>query len=124
INSIEPTKKARTPDPRRLIEGYEKSALTINFLRALSDEGFADLNHPEYWELDFMKNNEAYQEYEQMVQSIQKSVKFMETLAPHKFDTLQKIDFYTSHEALNLHYDSAQTRQVPRRKGWYNLSAH
>ncbi|HLR76130.1 MAG TPA: 3-deoxy-7-phosphoheptulonate synthase, partial [Balneolaceae bacterium] len=47
-----------------------------------------------------------------------------ETLAPHKFDTLQKIDFYTSHEALNLHYDSAQTRQVPRRKGWYNLSAH
>lgn len=124
INSIEPEKEARTPDPQRLIKGYEKSALTLNFLRALSDEGFADLHHPEYWELDFMKQNEAYQEYETMVRSIQKAVKFMETLAPQKFDSLQKINIYTSHEALNLYYDSSQTRQVPRRKGWYNLSAH
>lgn len=124
INSIEPTKEARMPDPERLLEGYEKSALTLNFLRALSDEGFADLHHPEYWELDFMKQNEHYREYEAMVQSIQKAVNFMETLAPHQFDTLQQVDLYTSHEALNLHYDSAQTRQVPRQTGWYNLSAH
>ena len=25
---------------------------------------------------------------------------------------------------LNLHYESAQTRQVPRRKGWYDLTTH
>lgn len=124
INSIEQTEEARMPDPFRLVEGYKRSALTLNFLRALSDEGFADLHHPEYWELDFMKQNEAYQEYETMVSSIQKSVKFMESLNPNNFDSQQHIDFYTSHEALNLHYDSAQTRQVPRRKGWYNLSAH
>ncbi len=124
INRIKPTKQARQPDPRRLIEGYHKSSLTLNFLRALSDEGFADLHHPEYWELDFMKQNDYYHEYEAMVHSIQKAVNFMETIAPHQFSTLQKIDIYTSHEALNLHYDSAQTRQVPRQKGWYNLSAH
>src|SRR5690625_6498727 len=35
-----------------------------------------------------------------------------------------KVDFYTSHEALNLFYDSAQTRRVPRKSGWFNLSAH
>ncbi len=124
INSIERNQEARMSDPQRLIEGYQKSSLTLNFLRALSDEGFADLHHPEYWELDFMKQNDYYHEYEAMVRSIQKAVNFMETLAPHQFDTLQQIDLYTSHEALNLHYDSAQTRQVPRQTGWFNLSAH
>lgn len=124
INSIEPVKEERVPDPRRLIEGYNKSGLTLNFLRALSDEGFADLHHPEYWELDFMKENSYYQEYGAMVNSIQKAVSFMETIAPNQFETVQKINIYTSHESLNLHYDSAQTRQVPRRKGWYNLSSH
>jgi 3-deoxy-7-phosphoheptulonate synthase len=34
------------------------------------------------------------------------------------------VDFYTSHEGLSLHYEQAQTRQVPRRAGWYNLSTH
>ncbi len=124
INSIKPVLEERIPDPQRLVKGYHKSALTLNFLRALSDEGFADLHHPEYWELDFMKQNSYYQEYEAMVNSIQKAVSFMETIAPNQFDTVQKINIYTSHEGLNLHYDSAQTRKVPRREGWYNLSGH
>jgi len=34
------------------------------------------------------------------------------------------VDFYTSHEGLNLHYESAQTRQVPWRQGWYDLTTH
>jgi len=124
INSYEPNAEARKPDPNRLIEAYNKSALTLNFLRALSDEGFADLQHPEQWELDFMKNNEYYKEYEAMVNSIHKAINFMETITPNVFTTLHKIDFYTSHEALNLYYDSAQTRTVPRKTGWFNLSGH
>jgi 3-deoxy-7-phosphoheptulonate synthase len=31
---------------------------------------------------------------------------------------------FTSHEALALPYEQAQTRQVPRRAGYYNLSTH
>jgi 3-deoxy-7-phosphoheptulonate synthase len=34
------------------------------------------------------------------------------------------VDFYTSHEALHLAYESAQTRRVPHRTGWYNLTTH
>ncbi|MDZ7717048.1 MAG: 3-deoxy-7-phosphoheptulonate synthase class II [Balneolaceae bacterium] len=124
INSIKPKHEARIADPSRLLVGYEKAALTLNFLRALSDEGFADLHHPEYWELDFMKQNPYYQDYEAMVNSIQKAVSFMETITPNEFNTLQKINVYTSHEGLNLYYDGAQTRRVPRREGWYNLSSH
>ena len=34
------------------------------------------------------------------------------------------MDFFTSHEGLHLSYEQAQTRPVPRRDGWYNLSTH
>jgi 3-deoxy-7-phosphoheptulonate synthase len=37
---------------------------------------------------------------------------------------LTRVDFYTSHEGLNLHYESAQLRQVPWREGWYDLTTH
>lgn len=124
INGFESESGIRVPDPARLLEGYHKAGLTLNFLRALADEGFADLHHPEQWELDFMKNNEYYAEYEDMVKSINKAVRFVESIAPDTFSTLQKVDFYTSHEALNLYYDSAQTRPVPRKPGYFNLSAH
>ncbi|RPF81316.1 MAG: 3-deoxy-7-phosphoheptulonate synthase class II [Rhodothermaceae bacterium TMED105] len=127
FNGFEPTLESRTPDPRRLTEAYGKAGLTINFLRALVDEGFADLHHPEFWELDFMRNSEAYKEYEVLVKSISKTIKFMDSLhpgGPGAPATVQKAELFTSHEALNLHYESAQTRQVPRKTGWYNLSAH
>ena len=124
INSFVPDVEARLPDPSRLVEAYQKAALSLNFLRALSDEGFADLQHPEQWELDFMQNNEFYEEYEQMVSSINKAIKFMDAITPNRFNTSHKVDFYTSHEALNLFYESAQTRRVPRKEGWFNLSGH
>lgn len=124
INGFEPSMQARMPDPSRLVEGYHKAGLTLNFVRALADEGFADLHHPEQWELDFMKNNEYYKEYEAMVESITKAVKFVDAIAPDRFSSFQKVDIYTSHEALNLYYDSAQTRKVPRKTDFYNLSSH
>jgi 3-deoxy-7-phosphoheptulonate synthase len=37
---------------------------------------------------------------------------------------LSRVEFYTSHEGLNLLYESAQTRTVPRRAGFYDLTTH
>jgi 3-deoxy-7-phosphoheptulonate synthase len=34
------------------------------------------------------------------------------------------VEFFTSHEGLNLLYESAGTRTVPRRAGHYNLTTH
>jgi 3-deoxy-7-phosphoheptulonate synthase len=34
------------------------------------------------------------------------------------------VEFFTSHEGLHLDYEQAQTRRVPRRSGWYNLTTH
>lgn len=123
VNAPEFTAAARCPDPRRLIEAHSKSALTMNFIRSLIDGGFADLHHPEYWDLAWVEHSPLQGEYRRMVDAIGNSVRFMETLAG-PIGSFGKVDFYTSHEALLLHYEQAQTRQVPRQWGWFNLSTH
>jgi len=114
----------RTPDPALLLRGYERSALTINFIRSLIEGGFADLHHPEFWDLGFVSNSPHAAEYTRMVESIGESLRFMETLAGSVVADLHRVDFFTSHEGLHLHYEQAQTRQVPHRTGWYALSTH
>ena len=55
VNAPEFDAAARTPDPQRMVTGHARSALTLNFIRSLVDGGFADLHHPEYWDLDFVR---------------------------------------------------------------------
>ncbi len=124
VNRAPFTAADRTPDPELLLRGYEHAAMTLNFVRALADGGFADLHHPEYWDLDFLEEAELAAEYHQIVNSIRESVEFMEAILGREPASLRRVDFYTSHEGLSLHYEQAQTRQVPRREGWYNLSTH
>ncbi len=124
VNRVAFTSKDRTPDPQLLLRGYERASLTLNFIRALIDGGFADLHHPEYWNLGFAKHSEQGDRYEQVVQAIKESISFMESVTGNDFARLRSVHFYTSHEALSLDYELAQTREVPRRSGWYNLSTH
>ena len=124
VNSLDFTAEAREPDPLNLLRGYQRSALTLNFIRGLIDGGFADLHHPEYWNLDFVSHSHNAAEYQRRVESIGESLKFMETLSGVDVGQIDRVDFYTSHEALHLVYEQAQTRTVPRREGWYNLSTH
>jgi 3-deoxy-7-phosphoheptulonate synthase len=114
----------RTPDPDRLLRGYEAAALTLNFIRSLVEGGFADIRHPEYWDLDFVEHSPRAREYQRMVESISDSVRFMELLADSKVSEMSRVDFFTSHEGLHLPYEQAVTRRVPRRDGWYNLGTH
>ncbi len=124
VNRPEFTLEARTPDPSLLLRGYERSALTLNFIRALVDGGFADLHHPEQWNLDWVAHSPLAAEYTRMVDAIGQGLQFMETLAGVRVHQMQRVDFYTSHECLLLDLEEAQTRQVPRREGWWNLSTH
>ena len=124
VNGTAFTAAERTPNPELLLRAYERSGLTINFIRALIEGGFADLHHPEYWQLGFVANSPHAAEYTRMVESIGESLHFMETLAGAVVADINRVDFFTSHEGLLLYYEQAQTRQVPRRPGWYNLSTH
>lgn len=124
VNGAEFEAAARQPDPQRLVRAHMLSAMTMNFVRALMDGGFADLHHPEYWDLAWVEHSPLAREYKAMVNSIGEAVRFMETLAGQQLGSFSRVDFFTSHEALLLHYEQAVTRQVPRQWGWFNLSTH
>jgi len=124
VNRTPFTKEDRTPDPVLLLRAYERAALTLNFIRSLVDGGFADLHHPEYWDLDFFGHSSMRANYMSIVESIKDSVEFMENVLGAPAANTARTVFYTSHEGLHLPYEQAQTRRVPRRTGFYNLSAH
>lgn len=124
INGVGFTLEERTPNPALLLRAYERSALTLNFIRSLIQGGFADLHHPEIWDLDFVAKSPRATEYARMVSSIGESLRFMETLTGIRVSEAKRVDFFTSHEGLHLYYEQAQTRAVPRRTGFYNLSTH
>ncbi len=117
------TAEERVPDPILMLRAYERAGLTLNFIRALTDGGFADLHHPEYWDVSFAQGT-ARAEYEKIVTTIRESLDFVSAITGVESEVLRRVDVYTSHEALALPYEQAQTRQVPRRAGWYNLSTH
>ena len=57
VNRTNFTEADRTPNPELMLRAYERSALTLNFIRSLIDGGFADLHHPEYWDLRFVAHS-------------------------------------------------------------------
>ena len=119
------TAEERTPQPAYLLEAYHRAALTINFIRGLVDGGFADLHHPEFWNVDFVHHAAAADDYRRIVDSISEAIHFMEAAAGRRLDEVTRVEFFASHEGLHLDYERAQTRQVPRRRDkWYNLGTH
>lgn len=114
----------REPDPELLLRGYERAALTLNFVRALVDGGFADLHHPEYWHLGFVKHSPWKDQYERVAASIADSLDFFEAMSGSRVHETNRAPFFASHEALHLLYEQAQTRFIARQGRWYNLSTH
>jgi 3-deoxy-7-phosphoheptulonate synthase len=124
VNSFEFDEHSRVPDPQRLLQAHAYSALTMNFVRSLVDGGFADVHHTEYWDLGWLDHSPLADEFHNLTESLGQSIRFMETITGRDVGSLRRVDFFTSHEALHLHYEQAQTRQVPRQSGWFNLGTH
>ena len=124
VNAFEFDERSRIPDPQRLLQANAYSALTMNFVRSLVDGGFADVHHTEYWDLGWLDHSPLADEFHKLTESLGQSIRFMETITGRDVGSLRRVDFFTSHEALHLHYEQAQTRQVPRQEGWFNLGTH
>ena len=117
------TPAERRPDPQLMLRAYERSSLTINYIRALSEGGFADLHHPENWDLEFVRNTPGSRRYQQLLESLSDSIRFMEAVSAGELTQLTRVDFFTSHEGLLLLFEQALTR-MERQRGWYNLGTH
>jgi 3-deoxy-7-phosphoheptulonate synthase len=128
INRAQFTAEARRPDPNLILDAYYHAALTLNFIRSLSAGGFADAHHPEYWDLSFFQRTavpEALRTgYEQTTAKVGEALRFMSALGERTIAELTRVEFFTSHDGLLLEYESALTQRLPRREGYYDLSAH
>nr|HAT8712920.1 3-deoxy-7-phosphoheptulonate synthase class II [Legionella jordanis] len=123
VNSQQFNADSRIPNPKLMLQGYSCAAMTLNFIRALLDGGFADLNYPHRWDLRFVEHSPQAEEYHEIVRALSDALAFIETIGGLRDSTLNKVDFFTSHEALHLHYEQALTRQL-HDGSWYNLSTH
>jgi 3-deoxy-7-phosphoheptulonate synthase len=129
VNRSAFTDDDRVPKPELILRGYERAALTLNFVRSLVDGGFADLHHPEYWDLDWVGHSATADEYREILKSISNSLDFLETILGREVHHAQKAEIYAAHEGLHLLYEQAQTRFLERRGRkdsgrWYNLTTH
>lgn len=123
VNSPEFDANSRIPNPKLMLQGYSCAAMTLNYIRALLNGGFADLHNPHRWDLGFVEHSPQAHEYHAIVKSIAESLEFLECINGLRSSSLNKVDFYTSHEALHLHYEQALTRQLTDGL-WYDLSTH
>jgi 3-deoxy-7-phosphoheptulonate synthase len=124
VNRAAFTALDREADPELLLRGYERAALTLNFVRALVDGGFADMHHPEYWDLGFLQHAKLRDAYRRIIDSISDSLDFYAAISGSPVHEAAQARFYASHEGLHLLYEQAQTRYLKRRQRWYNLSTH
>jgi 3-deoxy-7-phosphoheptulonate synthase len=126
VNGDEPTLEARTPDPRRMLEGYNQSASTLNLLRAFTKGGYADLTQVHLWNKDFVSSSPEGRRYEQLASEIERALAFMAAcgidLASER--GLHEVDVFTAHEGLLLDYEEGLTREDSITGDWYDCSAH
>lgn len=124
VNRVEFTPAGRRPNPNNLLEAYSRSAMTINFIRSLLSGGWADVHHPEVWDLSGLGKNPQADEYHALVRQMRESVRFLDATLGRPLEELTQTEFYTSHEGLHLDYEQAATEKPPLREGWYDLSTH
>ena len=112
INGFDFTAEARIPDPDRMLQAYTQAAATLNLLRAFSQGGYADITRVHSWTLDFTAGQGGYEEYHKLANRISDALDFMGAagVGPENADSLHRVDFYTSHEALLLEYEEALCR--------------
>ncbi len=122
INSSAPKADGRAANPQRLLQAYFHSAATLNYTRALVDGGFADLHHPQHWDLGFVRSSTNRAEYEDIVSRIRDAIDFVESTGVRSTTSLKMVELFCSHEGLLLDYEEAMTKKVAEK--WYNLGAH
>ncbi|MCZ7533262.1 MAG: 3-deoxy-7-phosphoheptulonate synthase class II [Acidimicrobiia bacterium] len=126
VNGIAFDADSRIPDPERLFKAYHQSALTLNLLRAFAQGGMANLEQVHRWNLEFVKDTDQSERYEQLASELDESLAFMRAigLTPDTVRQLSETAFYTSHEALLPGYEQALTRVDSMTGDYYACSAH
>jgi len=126
VNDLAATPEARVADPRRMLAAYHASATTLELLAAHTRGGLADLRQVHDWNQDFVRSSPAGERYERLAQDIDRALAFMRACGvdlDHE-QSMHGVNFFASHEALLLDYESALTRYDDTRDATYDTSGH
>jgi 3-deoxy-7-phosphoheptulonate synthase len=125
INELDFTSKSRIPDPQKMLQAYTQAAATLNLLRAFSTGGYADVHQVHAWTLGFTEGGKV-EKYRDMANRISDTLDFMRAagVTSDTMQSLQTVDFYTSHESLLLEYEEALTRLDSTSGKWLAGSGH
>ena len=124
INEFEFTLNARTPNPLKLIKGYNQSLATLNLLKSLMKNEFKNLDSFSLWNKKILNNPGIYNRFEKTINTISQSLKFLNVLG-EKIDLFKQKrfnEFYISHEGLILDYETAFTKVLDNNN--YNSCTH
>ncbi len=98
----------------------------MNLLRAFAKGGYADLTEVHRWNQGFVADSQQGERYEKIANQIDEAILFMEAcgINSQTAPQLGMVDFFTSHEALLLGYETALTRLDSTSGDYYDTSAH
>ncbi len=125
VNAMAADSELRKPDPQRMVEAYQQSAATLNFLRALA-KGHAALPSISEWNSEFLERTPQRSRFTDLIRQINECLDFIQAcgLPIDQIQQLKEVNFYSSHEALLLNYEEALTRIEDATGLIYDLSAH
>lgn len=123
VNGLEFTAAACEPDPGRLLAMYEKSAATLNLVRAFTEGGEADLRRAHAWNQGFVRESTSSFRYEVLAGEIDRALSFMSACGVD-FREVCGTEIFASHEGLLLDYEAALTRPDPLTGRVHATSGH
>ncbi len=113
VNSFEFTPEAREVRAERMLDAYLQSSASLNLLRAMATGGLADLRNVAKWNLGFARSARESKRYEDLAHRTMDALDFMQAcgVGPDSVPAMRSVEFFTSHEALLLHFEEALTRR-------------
>ncbi len=125
VNRAEFDEKARLPNPKLMLQGYNMAASTLNLLRAFTRGGYAALDRVQAWNQEFVVQSPMGRSYNRLAKQIDQAINFMNTIGiPTDIPQVNQTELFTSHEALLLGYEESLTRVDSTTGDWYDCSAH
>ncbi|MCE3048175.1 3-deoxy-7-phosphoheptulonate synthase class II [Helicobacter kayseriensis] len=124
INSLDFNPSGRKHDPQRMLQAYHQSTATLNLLRAFSKGGMADFHLFAQYILDFAQSHPLAQRYKTLANQISQALCFAQSCGINLETMSNFCEFFTSHEALLLHYEEALCRTDSLSQQFYDCSAH
>ena len=127
INGLSFNEKSRQINATRMLIANDISAHTMNLMRSMSSSGFLSLYNLQQWVKRDLKDDvhiNVYDEYNEVLDDIERSIKFMSNCGVINNDKLNAPEIFTSHEALLLDYEESMIREDSTTKKNFNCSGH